>query len=376
MSIGSDIFLRLIKMIIAPLVLATVVSGIISLREGGSIGRIAGKAMLWFVSASILSLGLGMLFANIFAPGAGLDLAPHTAADTSALPAAAPSARDFIVHIFPASIFEAMATNEVLQILVFAVFLGLALNSLGEQSTRTISSVIAEASDVMLRVTALVMRFAPLGVFCAIAAVITAQGPSVLMTYGRFIATFYASLGVLWLLLMAVGAIILGPAIVRLLRLLREPLLIAFSTSSSEAAFPKMIEQMRAFGVRDRVTSFVLPLGYSFNLDGSMMYQAFAALFIAQAYGVDMSVGEQLTMLLLMMVMSKGIAGVPRASLVVVAAALPMFDLPVEGLLLILGIDQILDMGRTATNVVGNGIATAVVAKWEGELAGPQASGE
>jgi Na+/H+-dicarboxylate symporter len=212
------------------------------------------------------------------------------------------------------------------------------------------------------------MRFSPLGVFAAIASVVTTQGLGVLLTYGKFIGGFYVALAVLWLVMIVAGAMVLGPrAMKRLLGLLREPVLVAFSTASSESAYPKMLEQLQAFGVRRRIASFVLPLGYSFNLDGSMMYQAFAALFVAQAFGVEMSLTAQVTMLLVLMVSSKGIAGVPRASLVVVAAVLPLFGLPEAGLLLIMGIDQFLDMGRTATNVIGNGIATAIVAKWEGQ---------
>ncbi len=229
-------------------------------------------------------------------------------------------------------------------------------------------AVIQETVHVVLKITDYVMRFAPFAVFAAIAAVITVQGLGVLITYGKFIGGFYLGLLLLWSVLIGVGFLILGGRVFQLLKLLREPMMLAFSTASSEAAYPKTMEQLEKFGVKDSITGFVLPLGYSFNLDGSMMYQAFAALFVAQAYGIDMSIGQQFTLLLVMMLTSKGIAGVPRASLVVVAATLPMFNLPEAGLLLIMGIDQILDMGRTVTNVIGNGIATAVVAKWENQL--------
>lgn len=368
-SIVTDVFLRLIKMIIAPLVFATIVSGITSLgSEGRAVGRIAARSMGWFVSASVVSLGLGMVFANLFAPGQGLQLPLPNADASTNLQTAGINLKDFITHVVPTSAAQAMATNEVLQILVFAVFFGLALSRLKTGYARTIATSIDELVLIMLQITNFVMRFAPFGVFAAIAAVVTTQGLGVLVTYGKFIATFYLSLLVLWSVLILAGLIALGQPVFQLVGLLRQPMLLAFSTASSESAYPKMIEQLTRFGVKERVTGFVLPLGYSFNLDGSMMYQAFAALFIAQAYGIEMSFMNQVALLLVMMVTSKGIAGVPRASLVVVAATLPMFNLPAGGILLIMGIDQILDMGRTMTNVIGNGIATAAVAKWEGEL--------
>ncbi|MDA9411500.1 dicarboxylate/amino acid:cation symporter [Bradyrhizobium sp. CCBAU 45384] len=367
-SIATDVFLRMIKMIIAPLVFATIVSGITSLgSEGGAVGRIAARSMGWFVSASLVSLGLGMIFANLFAPGRGLQLPLPNADAANTLQTAGFNLKDFITHVFPTSIAQAMSTNEILQILVFAVFFGLALSRLKTSHAKTIAASIDELVHIMLQITNFVMKFAPLGVFAAIAAVITTQGLGVLVTYGKFIATFYFSLAVLWSVLVLVGLLALGRPVLHLIGLLRQPMLLAFSTASSEAAYPKMIEQLTKFGVSERISGFVLPLGYSFNLDGSMMYQAFAALFIAQAYGIELSFTQQLVMLLVMMVTSKGIAGVPRAGLVVVAATLPMFNLPVGGMLLVMGIDQFLDMGRTMTNVIGNGIATAAVAKWEDE---------
>jgi Na+/H+-dicarboxylate symporter len=260
-----------------------------------------------------------------------------------------------------------MATNEILQILVFSIFLGLAMTSL-KQRPATIVAFVDELAHAMLKLTEFVMLFAPVGVFGAVAAAIATQGIGVLATYGKFIGTFYVSLLVLWAVLIAAGFAFLGPRVFTLMKMVREPMIVAFTTASSEAAYPKLMEQLDRFGVKERVTALVLPLGYSFNLDGSMLYQAFAALFVAQAYGIDMSIGQQLTLLLFMMLSSKGVAGVPRASLVVVAAVLPTFGLPEAGLLLIMGIDQFLDMGRTATNVIGNSIATAVVAKWEGAL--------
>lgn len=372
----TNIFLRLIRMIIAPLVFSTLVAGIASLGDTAAVGRIALKSLGWFISASLVSLLLGMLLVNILAPGANLNLPlPPTGTETH-LQTSALNFSDFITHIFPTSAIQAMAQNEILQILVFSVFFGFALASFKDETAKTLVSSIGELVHVMLRITDYVMRVAPLGVFAAIASVITVQGLGVLVTYGKFIGEFYFGLVLLWGLLILAGSVVLRGSIPRLLGLIREPMLVAFSTASSEAAYPRLMESLEKFGVRDRVTGFVLPLGYSFNLDGSMMYQAFASIFIAQAYNIHLSFSQQIALLLVMMVTSKGIAGVPRASLVVVAATLPMFNLPEAGLLLIMGIDQFLDMGRTATNVVGNSIATAVVATWEGEIEVPAIEAE
>ncbi|WP_449410323.1 dicarboxylate/amino acid:cation symporter [Methylobacterium komagatae] len=367
-TIVTDIFLRLIKMIIAPLVFATIVAGIASFGDARSVGRVAALAMGWFVTASVVSLSLGLIAANLFQPGAGLNLPLPDAGAQTGLKAASLNLRDFITHVFPTSIVSAMATNEVLQILVFSVFFGFGLSAIERRYSEPMILLLEGLARVMFKVTDAVMKLAPLAVFAAMAAVVTVQGLGVLADYGRFIASFYAGLSALWLLLIAAGFMILGRPVVRLLRLLRAPMILAFSTASSESAFPRTVEMLSRFGVSPRVTGFVLPLGYSFNLDGSMMYQAMASLFIAQAYGIHMGFAEQATMLLVMMVTSKGIAGVPRASLVVVAATAPMFGLPAAGILLIMGIDQILDMGRTVTNVLGNGLATAAVAKWQGEI--------
>jgi len=371
-NIVTDVFLRLIKMIIAPLVFSTLVAGIASMGDTKTVGRIGLKALGWFVIASLISLVLGMTMAGITRPGEGLGLPlPEVGAATN-LKTGALNLKDFITNVFPKSLFEALANNNILQILVFSIFFGFAIASFKDKTAKTLVKSIEEIVHVMLRLTDYVMRFSPIGVFAAVASVITVQGLGVLVTYGKFIGSFYLGLFVLWLVLIAAGSVFLKGSILTLLKLIREPLMLGFSTASSESAYPKTMEQLEKFGVKDRITGFVLPLGYSFNLDGSMIYQAFAALFIAQAYGIDLTIAQQLTLLLVMMVTSKGIAGVPRASLVVVAAVLPSFGLPEAGLLLIMGIDQILDMGRTATNVLGNSIATAVVAKWEGELGEPQ----
>jgi Na+/H+-dicarboxylate symporter len=367
-SIITDVFLRLIKMIIAPLVFGTLVSGIAGMKDSSSVGRIGVRALGWFVIASLLSLALGMLFVNVLQVGHALNLPlPAVGADTK-LNTSGFNLKDFVSHVFPSSFVDAMAKNEILQILVFSLFFGFGLASVKGEAGKAVTNAVDGLVHVMLKVTDYVMRFAPLGVFAAIAAVITVQGFGVLTTYAKFLGGFYAGLATLWALLIAIGYIFLRGSIFTLLRLLKEPIMLAFSTASSEAAYPKTMEQLENFGVNNKITGFVLPLGYSFNLDGSMMYQAFAALFVAQAYNIEMSFAQQLTMLLVLMVSSKGMAGVPRGSLVVVAAILPMFHLPEAGILLIIGIDQFLDMGRTATNVIGNGIATSVIAKWEGEL--------
>jgi len=366
-SLLTDIFLRLIKMVIAPLVFSTLVAGMAGHKEGGA-GRIGMKAMGWFVTASVVSLLLGLLLVNVLQPGRNLGLPLPPADATTNLKTTALNLKDFVTHLVPRSFFEAMAGNEILQILVFSIFFGVALSAFKDETAATITKILQELVHVMLKLTGIVMLAAPMGVFGAIASAIAVQGLGVLATYGRFIGSFYLGLAALWLVLFAAGWLVLRGRALELVRRIREPMMIAFSTSSSEAAYPKTMEALERFGVSERITGFVLPLGYSFNLDGSMMYQAFAVIFIAQAYGIDLPVSTQLTMLAVLMVTSKGIAGVARASLVVVAATAPMFNLPEAGLLLIMGIDQFLDMGRTATNVLGNSIASAVVARWEGAL--------
>jgi Na+/H+-dicarboxylate symporter len=328
--------------------------------------------MGWFVTASFVSLLLGILWSNALHLGTSMHLPLPEAGAATNLKTASLNVRDFMVNVFPKSIVDAMATNSVLQIVVFSLFFGFALSSVKNKTGQAIGSAVDELVHVMIKVTDYVMLFAPVGVFAAVAAAITVQGIGVLKTYASFVGSFYLGLASLWIVLIAAGYFVLGKRVFKLLGLVKEPTMIAFSTTSSEAAYPKTMEQLGKFGVKDEVTGFVLPMGYAFNLDGSMMYQAFAMIFIAQAYGVEMSLATQITMLLVLMVSSKGMAGVSRASLVVVAATLPMFNLPEAGLLLIMGIDVFLDMGRTATNVIGNSLATAAIAKWENKL-GPAA---
>ncbi|MTJ83888.1 MAG: dicarboxylate/amino acid:cation symporter [Telmatospirillum sp.] len=368
-SLITTVFLRLIKMIIAPLVFATVVSGIANMGDTKAVGRVGIRALAWFLGASLTSLVIGLVMATVLEPGRGLSIALPAAEAATGLKTHALNVKDFLTQVFPASIFEAMSGNNILQILVFAVFFGFALASFPDKTAATAIRLTGEMVHVMLRVTNYVMRFAPFGVFGAVTSAITLQGLDVLLVYGRYMGGFYLALGILWCILIGAGSLVLKKSVFRLVRCIKDPMILGFSTASSEAAYPSTMMQLEKFGIKERIIGFVLPLGYSFNLDGSMINMTFLSLFIAQIYGVDLSLSQKIIMLLVLMVSSKGIAGVPRASLVVVAAVLPIFHLPEAGLLLIMGIDQFLDMGRTATNILGNSIATAVVAKWEGDIA-------
>lgn len=370
-SLLADIFLRLIKMIVAPLVFTTLVVGVAKLGDINSVGRIGGKTLLWFLGASFMSLLLGMLMVNLFQPGIAMNLPLPTVNETG-IQAVGLSLKTFLHHIFPSSVIDAMAKNEILQIVVFSIFFGVATAAIGEQGKMVIK-VMDALAHVILKLTGYVMNFAPVAVFGAMTAIVAKQGLGILKTYSIFIGEFYFSLALLWILLILAGFLVVGKRIITLIKSVKEPIILAFSTSSSEAAFPKTMELLQKFGCKDKIVSFVLPLGYSFNLDGSMMYMTFASLFIAQSYGMDLPLATQLSMLLVLMITSKGIAGVPRASLVVIAGTLVTFNIPEAGLALLLGIDPLLDMGRSATNVVGNSVATAVVSKWENSLEKPAA---
>ncbi|MFM5954522.1 MAG: dicarboxylate/amino acid:cation symporter [Novosphingobium sp.] len=363
----SDIFLNLIKVLVAPLVLSTIVVGIAHMGDSTALGRIGFRAIAWFITASLISIGLGLLMVNLMQPGVGAPIPDAAAAAKAVGEVKHLKATEFILSIFPKNAFEAMATNNILQILVFSIFAGVALSAIGEKGAPLVRGADALA-EMMLQITGYVMRYAPIAVFGALANVVAASGLDILKTYLKLLLEFYFSLALLWTVLLGVGAIFLGTRIWTLIRYIRQPMLIAFSTASSEAALPKMFEQLDRFGVPRRISGFMLPLGYSFNLDGSMMYMSFATIFIAQAYGIHLPIGTQIMILLTLMISSKGIAAVPRASLVVITGTLAMFGLPVEGVAIILAIDQFLDMGRTATNVVGNAVATSVITKWEGML--------
>jgi Na+/H+-dicarboxylate symporter len=360
-------FLRLIKMIIAPLVFATLVTGVAKMGDVGTAGRIGGKALAWFIFASLVSLLLGLVLVQVFEPGKVLRLTIPPEGAATGVADNAMTLRSFIEHTLPVSILDAMARNEILQIVVFSLFFGTAMASLGQRARIVLEGLDALA-HIMLKVTGYVMLFAPLAVMGALASTIAKQGFAVIGMYGLLIVEFYLGLAVLFAVLTGFGLLFIGKRTLRLLRLVREPVLLAFSTASSEAAYPRTLEELERFGCSNRVASFVLPMGYSFNLAGSMMYCGFAVLFIAQVYGIGLSLGQQALLVAVLMLTSKGIAGVPRASLVVVAATLPQFHLPQAGVLLLLGADHFLDMGRTGINVVGNSIAAALVSKWEGEL--------
>ena len=367
-NVLTDIFLRLIKMIIAPLVFSTLVVGIAKLGDIKAVGRIGGKTLLWFMGATLLSLSLGLIVMSNLSLGNELNLPMPPAGASTGLESTI-SFKTFITHIFPKSIFEALANNEILQIVVFAVFFGIATASIGEKGKVVIKALDA-VSLIILRVTGYVMYFAPVAAMAAIASIMAIKGPELLYTYGKFILAFYLSILGLWLLLLLIASFFIGKRVIELALTIKDMVLLAFSTASSEAAFPRLIVELENFGCPPKIVSFVLPLGYSFNLDGSMLYMTFASLFIAQAYNVQLTLGQEISMLLVLMLTSKGIAGVPRAALVVIAGTLSLYNIPQQGLLLLLGIDQILDMARSATNVLGNSIAAVVVSKWEGELEG------
>ena len=370
-SILTTVFLHLIKMIIAPLVLSTMVVGIAHMGDTAALGRVGLKAFGWFVCASLISLTLGLILVTTLQPGAALSLPIPPESAASGVDRSAFDLGKFVAHIFPESVLDAMAKNDILQIVVFSLFIGVAITAIGE-AARPLVRALEALAKVMLQVTDYVMRFAPVAVFAAVTASVAERGPTILKTYGFFMGGFYAGLVILWAILLGFCFLIVGGRARLLVRYIRDPVVLAFSTASSEAAFPRTLEALDRFGVPPRIASFVLPLGYSFNLDGSMMYMTFASIFIAQAYGIHLDFGTQIAMLLTLMVTSKGIAGVPRASLVVITATLAQFKIPEAGILLVLAVDHFLDMGRSATNVVGNAVAASVVARWEGDLDEPE----
>ncbi|HET7003147.1 MAG TPA: dicarboxylate/amino acid:cation symporter [Puia sp.] len=368
MSIITDIFLRLIKMIIAPLVFSSLVTGIAKMGDIKAVGRIGAKTLAWFLGASLISLLLGLVIMNIVKLGNNLNLPIPDISEASKVEnGSSLTFKTFITHVFPRSFVESMANNEILQIVVFAIFFGIATAAIGEKGKAFIR-VLDTLTEIILKVTTYVMYVAPLAAFAAVSAILSLKGPEILITYGKFIGVFYLSILFLWFVLMGVSYLWIGRKVFVVLKNVKDLILLAYTTASSEAAFPRLIEALEKSGCPKKIVSFVLPLGYSFNLDGSMLYMGFSSLFIAQAYGIYLSYGTQVTMLLVLMLTSKGIAGVPRASLVVIAGTLSMFHIPQQGLLLLLGIDQILDMARSATNVVGNSMASAVICKMEGVL--------
>jgi proton glutamate symport protein len=362
----ADAFLRMIKMIIAPLLFATLVVGIAGTGDLKAMGRIGLKAIVYFELATTVALFLGLTLVNIFKPGAGL--AMPIGADTTAAAAMAQSqqhAWDIFLHLFPTSVIDAMARGDILQLVVFSLFFGIALAAIGPKG-QPVLDVLEATARAMFKFTGYVMAFAPIGVFAAIAATVGGKGLAILFTLGKLIALMYLGLAIFVLLVVGGVSYLIRVPFVTFVKAIREPFLIAFTTASSEAALPKALEVMERFGVPKNIVGFVLPTGYSFNLDGTTLYLSLASVFVAQLAGVQMTFGRQLVMMLTLMLTSKGVAGVPRAALVVLTATLTQFGLPLEGAAILLGIDQIMDMGRTAVNVMGNCIATAVVARWEG----------
>jgi Na+/H+-dicarboxylate symporter len=375
LSLITTSFLHLIKMIIAPLVFSTLTVGVARMEGTASIARVGAKTLGWFVFASLISMSIGIFMVQLFEPGVGLGPVQSAAAAVpAAAAAAAPTLKDILDHVIPSSIVQAMAANEILQVVVFSILFGLAAASLGRRVAGLVD-VIDQVGVVILRLTGYIMAVAPIAVFAALAATVLTQGLGMLLVYAKFIGSFYLALLALWVFLALAVYANLGQRLWVLLAAIRSPVLIAFSTASSEVAYPRTLQRLEEFGVSPRIAAFVLPLGYSFNLDGSTMYCAFAVLFIAQIFHIDMPLHQQIAMLLVLMVLSKGIAGVPRASLMVIASTLGYFGLPEQGLVLIVAVDHLLDMGRSATNVVGNAVASALVAKWEHELAAPAPRG-
>lgn len=363
----GTIFIRLVQMIIAPLVFSTLVVGIAKMGDMKLVGRVGGKAMVWFLTASLVSLTIGLIIVNLVQPGNNMNLSISSldAADLLKNSTSALTLEHFVAHTIPKSVFEAFATNEILQIVVFSIFFGVALAAYGKEG-EMLTNALEKVSHVVLKMVEYIMWTAPLGVFGAIAAAIAKHGFGVFIMYGKFLVAFVLGIALLWIVLIFVGYLILGKQkLVSLLLHIKEPLLIAFSTTSSEAVFPKLVEVLEDYGADKKVISFTLPLGYSFNLDGSMMYMTFASIFIAQVYNIHMPIEKQILMLMVLMLTSKGVAGVPRASLIVVIATCSMFGIPPEGIALILPIDHFCDMARSMTNVLGNALSTASISKWE-----------
>jgi proton glutamate symport protein len=362
----ADVFLRMIKMIIAPLLFSTLVVGIAGTGDMKTMGRIGLKAIIYFEVATTIALFLGLALVNIFKPGAGMSL--PLGADTKVAAAMVQNqqhAWDILLHMFPTSVIDSMARGDILQVVIFSMFFGIALAAIGAKG-KPVLEVMESTAQAMFKFTGYVMAFAPVGVFAAIAATVGSKGLGILLTLGKLVGLMYLGLVIFALIVLGTVSYLIRVPFITFVKAIREPMLIAFTTASSEAALPKSLEIMERFGVPKNIVGFVLPTGYSFNLDGSTLYLSLCSVFVAQMAGVEMTLGQQLVMMLTLMLTSKGVAGVPRAALVVLAATLATFNLPLEGAAILLAIDQIMDMGRTAVNVMGNCIATAVVARWEG----------
>ena len=366
----SQIFIRMIQMIIAPLLFGTLVAGIAGAGHFKDVGRMGLRAIIYFEVVTTLALLIGLLAVNLLQPGVGMVLpAPSGPPPITTV---AQTWDQILLHIVPTSAIDAMAKNDVLQIVVFSMFFAIGLGMVGEKGKPMIAWC-ESLTEAMFKVTNIVMLYAPIGVGAAIAYTIGSSGVQVMVNLAYLIVTLYVALAAFFLLVLIPVMLLLRIPIVAFFKAIKEPALIAFSTTSSEAALPRAMECVEAFGVPRRIVSFVLPLGYSFNLDGTTLYLSLASVFVAQAAGIEMTIGQQVTMMLTLMLTSKGVAGVPRAALVILAATLASFQLPIEGVALLLGVDALMDMGRTMTNVIGNCLASVVVAKWEGEFREPSA---
>jgi proton glutamate symport protein len=360
----SQLFLRMIKMIIAPLIFATLVAGIAGAGHVKVVGRMGLRALIYFEIVTTIALGIGLAAVNLMKPGVGVNLPLGQASEITAKPQ---TWDQILLHVVPESVIRAMAEGDVLQIVVFSIIFAIALGMIGEKGKPVVQWCEAVA-ETMFKFTNIVMHYAPIGVGAAIAYTVGHGGLGVLYNLGLLVLTLYLALTVFILIVLLPVALMFKVPIRKFIRAVKEPAIIAFSTTSSEAALPRAMEVLERLGVPRRIVSFVLPLGYSFNLDGTTLYLSLAAVFVAQAAGVELTVGQQVTMLVTLMLTSKGVAGVPRASLVILAGTLAMYGLPLEGITLILGVDELMDMARTMTNVIGNCLATVVVAKWEGEF--------
>ena len=360
----SQLFLRLIKMIIAPLVFSSLVAGIAGAGHVKVVGRMGLRALIYFEIVTTVALAIGLCAVNLARPGDGVNLPPLDATEITAKPL---GWQDLVLHTVPTSVLQAMAENDVLQIVFFAILFAIALGMIGEKG-KPIIALCEAMTETLFKLTHLVMKFAPVGVGAAMAYTVGHGGLRVLVNLAWLVGTLYAALIVFVLVVLVPIALFSGVPIARFARAIREPVVIAFSTTSSEAALPRAMEALERFGVPRRIVAFILPLGYSFNMDGSTLYLSLAAVFVAQAANVTLTVGQQITMLLTLMLTSKGMAAVPRSSLVVLAGTLASYGLPLEGITLILGVDELMDMARTTVNVIGNCLATVLVAKWEGAL--------
>ena len=362
----STVFLRLIKSIVAPLIFATLVVGIAGHGDLKQVGRMGVKAIVYFEVVTTIALIIGLVVVNVIKPGVGATL--HAAEGMGDLVAKKQTFGDVLTHVFPQSFFEAAANGEVLQVVVFTLIFSIALAMVAKEKREIILQFCDSLAETMFKFTNIVMKYAPVGVAAAIAVTVGNKGLSVLINLGLLVVSLYVALAIFVVFVFGGVALMARIPIRRFHNAVKEPALIAFSTSSSEAALPKAMLAMEAFGVPRRIVSFVIPTGYSFNLDGSSLYLSLAAMFVAQAAGIDLSIGQQCVIVLTLMLTSKGVAGVSRAALVVLAGTLSSFGLPLEGVAVLLGVDQLMDMGRTMVNVVGNCLATVVVARWEGEF--------